>query len=313
MAKINTIIVPIIRSDFIGPMLDSLNKNAGHDYYVFVIDQTLDDKAYLEYHHGVHLWIKSYRNLGFSKAHNLGITLSQTPYVTLANDDIQFLNPRWWKGIEDTFAMDQNIIAVNPMSPKEGAWGYGLRSDNVDVWTPKEGFIKDPQDPTAVIPNSPYKEYNSDEAYDWLLNQHPTWQKDTVCDAIAMWCTVFKRSGLEEIGLLEERFYPGGGEDYDMNCRAYSCAYPNPRETCDPTFHRRMVGTTKSWVWHHWGRSKDAISAIDPGNKLFESRDRWNHNEQLWGEKFDVWGHENLSDGTKKPLQRKVPVLIDDL
>jgi GT2 family glycosyltransferase len=317
MQKINTVICPIIRSDFIGGMLDSLKANTEPNYNTIVIDQTVDDKAYLENHHKASLWIRSYRNLGFSKAHNLGIRLAQTPYITLANDDISFINKGWWGGIVDTFAMDQSIIAVNPMSPKEGSWGYGLRTDNHDEWTPPAGFATDPEK-LGVYPimKDGMVIDSSEKAglyYDKLLNEHPTWNKNSLCDAIAMWCTVFTKKGLEEVGLLEERFYPGGGEDYDMCCRAYSCGYPTARDICNPTYHRRMVGTTKSWVWHHWGSSKDQISGKDPKNVLFASRERWNSNEELWGTNFDVWGHRINDKGEKVPLKRKASPTIDSL
>ncbi len=318
MNKLNTFIIPIIRPDFIGKMLETLYKYTPDNFYVFVIDQTTTDEAYLKYKNKTHMWIRPYRNLGFSKAMNTGILLSQTPYITLANDDLEFMNIRWWQGIVDTFDQDKNIAAVNPMSPKEGSWGYGLRADNMDTWQPNEKYVTD-ETKLAVYPKKPdgsgllYKETFSEEDYNFLLNEHPGWSPNSVCDAIAMWCTVFKRSSLEELGLLEEKFYPGGGEDYDMNCRAYSCGYPIKRDVCDPESHRRMVGTTKSWVWHHWGQSKDTISANDPGNSLFATRDRWNANEELWGDKFDVWGHENLPDGSKKPLIRLSTPSIDDL
>lgn len=303
--KQNTIIIPIIRPDFIERMLFTLYQftEAG-SFNIIVIDQTGTREAQDKCGKYAHLWISSYRNLGFSKAMNTGIVLSQTPYITLANDDIEFMNNRWWQGILDTFAMDEKIIAVNPMSAKEGAWGWGLTGENKDTWIPPEGFMKDPDDPTAVVPNYQGKPFTKEdgetkEGYDFLINNHPKWQKDTVCDGIAMWFPVFKKEGMEKVGLLDEKFYPSRGEDYDYNCRAYSQGY-------------RMVGTTKSWLYHAWGKSTQVLSEGN-NSKLFSSRPHWNNNNELWGDKFDIWGMEHLPDGTKKPLVRKVPVFIDEL
>lgn len=302
--KENTIIIPIIRSDFVGRMLETLKQYTADNYNVIVIDQTATREAQDKYEKLTHLWIRPYRNLGFAKAMNTGIVLANTPYITLANDDLEFMDNSWWQGILDTFKMDPRIIAVNPMSPKEGSWGYGYRDDNKDTWQPTEHYVTD-ETKLAVYPKRPdgtgflYKENFTHEDYDFLLNHNPTWAKDSLCDAIAMWCTVFQREGLEQIGLLDERFYPGGGEDYDMCCRAYSQG-------------KRMVGTTKSWVWHHWGKSR-TISENNPTSTLFASRPRWNANEEVWGDKFDVWGMENMPDGTKRPLKRMVPPLVDEL
>lgn len=298
-----TVIIPIIRHDFLKPCLESLYQYTPVDLRTIVIDQT-SDGIFLGAYPKIHMYIRPYRNLGFSKAMNTGILLSQTPYIMLLNDDVEFLDKRWWQGVLDTFAMDERIVAVNPMSPKEGSWGYGMTVYNKDEWQPKEGFVTD-EEKLGVYPK--FKnglEMTTPELarenYDLLLDEHPTWAKNTTCDAIAMWGTVFKKEGMERFGLLDEKFYPGGGEDYDYNCRVYS-------ENC------RMVGTTKSWVWHKWGSSKDQISGKDPSNPLFASRERWNANDELWGNKFDVWGHYTDEDGERKPLTRKRGIFIDEL
>lgn len=310
-----TIIIPIITGDNIGRCLETMYKyNDPSLFYVYVIDQTGSRETQEKYEHLTHLWIRPYRNLGFSKACNTGIKLAQTPYIMLLNDDTEFMDSRWWQGILDTFEMDHHIIAASPMSPKEGAWGYGLTQENKDTWQPPQEYYRDPKDPGAVIVKGiEYKEEFTKEDYDFLLNEHPRYRKDTMVDAIAMWGPVFKKSGLEKIGLFDEKFYPAGGEDYDMNARAYSCAWPIPRDECDLEFHYRMVATTKSWIWHHWGKSKDDISGKDPGNKLFESRPRWNANEELWPNGFDVWSHGHKEDGSKYPYKRIPQVHVDDL
>lgn len=316
--KTNTFIIPIIQPNYIGKMLETLYKYTEPNFNVIVIDQTTTREAQDKYEKLSHIWLRPYRNLGFSKAMNTGIKLAQTEYVTLCNDDLEFMNKAWWQGVLDTFEMDHHIIAVNPNSPKEGSWGYGYRMDNKDTWVPPDSFVVEPENKESVYPKLPdgsglyYKPEYTEEDYQFLLNSHPQWQPGTLCDGIAMWCTIFKRSGLEKVGLLDEKFYPGGGEDYDMNCRAYSCSYPTPRELCNLEFHYRMVGTTKSWVWHHWGKSKDSISGKDPTNQLFASRKRWNANEELWPDGFDIWGHKDV-DGVRTPLVRKPEIFIDEL
>lgn len=296
-----TFIIPSIQNGFIKRCLETLKEYTPVEHRVIVIDNnylSIEEECRGLYN----LWIRSYRNLGFSKSMNLGIQLSQTPYIGLVNDDVEFLNTNWWQGIMDTFRMDEKIIAVNPNTPTEGAWGYGLRSDNQDTWVPKDGFVYDGD--RSVAPVIDGVEINTPDLarkhYDDLINKHPIWQKDTLCDGFALTCGIFKRESLKELGLLDERFYPGGGEDYDMMCRGYSKKY-------------RMVGTTKSWVWHWWGKSKDDISGKDPTNKLFESRPRWNDLGEVWGDEFDVWGHRNLPDGTREPLRRLAEPLVDDL
>jgi hypothetical protein len=73
-----------------------------------------------------------------------------------------------------------------------------------------------------------------------------------------------------------------------------------------------MVATTKSWVWHHWGKSKN-MRIDNLKSPLFQSRPAWNNNDELWKEGFCVWGHATLPDGRKKPYKRVPEVFIDSL
>ena len=311
MLKKNTFIIPIIKGYHIGRFLETLYKYTPDNFYVYVIDQCINDDAYLKYHDKVHFWIKSYRNLGFAKGMNTGIRLAQTKYITLANDDLEFMHKSWWQGIEDSFATDSRIVAVNPMSPKEGAFGYGLTQENNGTWVPPKEFIRDGE---FVVPKLPdgtgmkYKEEFTEEEYQWLLNEHPRWKKNTFCDGLCMWCTTFRTDWLRENGPLDERFYPGNGEDYDINGRAYSCAWPIERDVCDEKYHMRMVSTTKSWVWHHWGTSKEEQQKAPN-----MSRESWNHLNLLWPDGYDLWGHKTLPDGLKVPYKRLKDVFIDEV
>jgi glycosyltransferase involved in cell wall biosynthesis len=324
MQIVNTYIIPIIRQDFVGRCLETLWKYTPPNFRVIIIDQSGNEEAYKKYKHLTHLWIFSYRNLGFAKAVNTGIKLAQTEYVTALNDDVEFINEKWWQGIIDTFAMDEKIIAVSPMSPKEGSWGYGLLQTNMDTWKPANPrFVWQGDDKTSIYPTREdgtgffYKEEFNEDDWDFLINRNPTWVKGSVCDGIPMWCPVFKREKLFEVGIFDERFYPGGGEDYSMLICAYSCGWPVERDICDPQYHYRMVGTSLSWAWHHWGQSKDEISAKDPTNKLFESRSRWNNLDEIWGKDSDVWGHRHRTgengEDIKVPIKRLSPIFEDEL
>lgn len=320
---VNTFVIPIIRGDMIGGCLETLHKfNEPGTYNVFVIDQTGSKETQEKYEHLSHLWVRPYRNLGFSKAMNTGARLAQTPYITFLNDDIEFVNKKWWQGILDTFTMSEEIIIVNPMCPKEPTWGYGLREDNYNEWNPPSEFVLAPDgDKHYMYPVKPdgkpftYEDLKTEEGYDWIVSNHPRYRKDTMIDGAAGWCLVAKTSGLQEIGLYDEKFYPGGGEDYDLCARAYSCAWPEERDECDPKFHRRVVSTTKSYMWHHWGKSKDDVSAKDPTNPIF-SRPRWNALEELWPNGFDIWshGHKDVNgQDTKFPFKRIPEIYVEDL
>lgn len=312
----NTFVINPVRPDFIDRCLYTLYKYTDMtNNRVVVVDQTLEGiDLDLQLSLGkVHLVLRPHRNLGFSKSMNEGIIHGlrwKSKYITCMNDDIEFISPLWWEGIVETFGQDERIIGVNPMSPREPGWGYGLdHGEHLDLLDYKTEF--------------------SDEEYQWLLEgdfsdikkergfpeSFPE-KKVGVIDAIATWCTIFKREAFELFGLFEERYYPGGGEDYDYNARVYREGY-------------RMVGTTRSWVWHWWGSSKDRTDEYTGKGLPVVDELRWMNPDQLWPPEknlswneetqqmeptsFDPWGRVTLEDGSKEPMYRVPEIGIVDI
>jgi GT2 family glycosyltransferase len=303
-----TFVINPVRPTFINKCLETLYKYTDMtDKRVVVVDQTLDglpdDKR-------IHLKLRPHRNLGFSKSMNEGIIHGyqwSSAYVVCMNDDIEFINKAWWDGIIETFNQDPRIMGVNPMSPREPGWGYG--------W-----------DHGKYIDLIEYKEEYDEKDYQYLLkgdfsqvqglpDTFPR-QKTGVIDGIATWCTVFKREFFDKFGLFEERYYPGGGEDYDMDARCYREGY-------------RMVGTTRSWVWHHWGSSKDYQEKVNDTGLPIVPELCWANGDALWNPEinltwndkekkmvpmhFDPWGKVTLQDGSKKPMIRDEKIGITDI
>lgn len=315
-------IIPLIRSDYITKYLDSLYKYTDIDFKVIVIDQTLDKTAYEKNKDRVHLWINAYRNLGFSKAHNTGAILAMREdpdYIVFSNDDIEFMNKRWWQGIMDTFAQDKQIIGVNPNSPRIAMWGYGVDEGYLDLVDYKDEFTDQDYDFllagdfASVKANKKVKKNDGTEVN--VPESFPAKQSGVI-DAVATWCTVFRTDKLKEVGLWDERFFPGSGEDYDMMARAYSRAYPDSNKVGEAQ-HYRVVGTTKSWAWHHWTRSKDYFNENpEAREKLMKVRDNFSDAGEPWREgsegNFDVWGNYD-KNGVKTPLVRQKKIIVSSL
>ncbi len=295
MPKINTFIVFPVLPNYIGRFLETLHQFTTPNFQVIVVDQTRDGCYDVVKSFNPELYIRSYRNLGFSKAANTGARLATTPYITICNDDIEIINSKWWEGIDETLKIDEKICAVNPDSPKIAMWGYGCdhytKFDLLDQasCSTEEGY--------NYLLKGDFSNHADAKVLDlgqWkpLPKSFPLHQEG-VCDGIATWFTVFKRDIFWQLGGFDEKYYPGGGEDHDICARAYSKGY-------------RMVGTSKSWVWHHWSSSRDhqeKVPAIDP-------RLVWNHHDELWppelngGQHMDPWGHWTDKDGNKIPMKR---------
>jgi len=305
-----TYIVPLIHDIYISRYLYTLWKySEPGSFRVVVIDQCKNrvrPEVWNYIKDKVHLYLHPIRNLGYSKACNEGILHAlhwKTPYICVSNDDIEIMNKRWINGIFETFEMDkERIMAVVPMSPRVAGWGYGV-SYNPEVL--------------------PYKEEYSEEEYDYLIKgdftnykgelpkTYPRKISGTVVDGAAFSMPYFRREAFEKIGLLDEHFFPGSGEDYDWNARAYVRGY-------------RVVATSKSWVWHHWTKSKDLFASGTLEDPYYKPEDHpyWNNIGDLYppvmneGKDFDVWGYYHKEvDGKdiKVPLKRISEIFVDQI
>lgn len=253
---------PIIRQDHILSALTSLRKHTPEGYKTIVVNQTAQDERFeKELWEACDLVIRPSLNYGMAQASNLGTRLAATEYVTICNDDVIFFWDGWWDGILAAFDDFPTAIAINPMSPKEPGWGYGESGYRVHA------TLEECQaDPDSVVKRLKEKWGNSN------------------VDGFAAWCAVFRRKEWMELGMFDERFFPGGGEDYDAMSRIYQA-------------HGRAISTPKSWVWHHWGQSKDEPTGFNTA--LPNARDYWNKlstkgfgDQGLWDPDCDIWGRE---------------------
>lgn len=302
-----TYVCPIIHDKYISRLLYTLYKYSEPDSFRFVlVDQCknrVSEQVWDYIRDKVHLYMHPKRNLGYAKASNEGIIHGlhwKTPYICVTNDDIEIIDPRWIQGIWDTFEMDKRIMAVVPMSPRVAGWGYNL-DYNPEVL--------------------PYKEEYTKEDYDFLLKgdfsgvSDKIWPKHlpqkmggTLVDGAAFIMPYFKREAFEKIGLMDEHFFPGSGEDYDYIARTYIKNY-------------RLVSTSKSWVWHHWSKSKDLFASGELEDSYYKPANKpyWNHMGELWppemneGHEFDVWGFYKDSSGKSVPYKRIPEIYIDQI
>ena len=131
---------------------------------------------------------------------------------------------------------------------------------------------------------------------------------DDVVDGAAFIMPYFKREAFQKIGMMEERFFPGSGEDYDYIARTYIA-------------RQRLVSTSKSWVWHHWSKSKDMFASGELEHPYYKPKTHpyWNHHGELYrpedneGAEFDVWGMRTGKTGKKIPLKRVGDIFTDQI
>lgn len=276
-----TIIIPVIRRDLLARCLETLYRYTPPLFYVIIIDQTVEglDATVLRNQYKNLMVIRTPKtdthttgNLGFAKATNLGISLVETPYFMMLNDDTEMINRSWWWGVLDTFkdvadkTPERPAVLVSPASLKLADWSVG----------------RDKGDDFYILP---YKIKYSQEDYDFLLNEdhyineHLTIKPGSVFDGVVMYGSVCHTQRFLDVGYLNEAYYPGGAEDYDWNARANMRGY-------------RCVGTTLAWMYHHWSQSLNSEEILP----LVDERLRMGDHNKVWGQRedgsniFDTWG-----------------------
>lgn len=228
--------------------LETLYKYTPENFRVILIDQSDDQTLYEKVKDKAHLYVKVYRNLGFAKASNTGIRLADTEYVTVLNDDVEFINIRWWSGIMEIFnRYGEQTLCVNPSSTRKlNALGQPVN----------EGFE--------------WKESWTDEEYDAMLKHEGGGREQgIVIDGITPWCVTFNRERLLKVGLFDESYFPGGGEDYDLQNRAYL------KGKAGLVKGYRCLGTSTSVAWHWWlttKKTQDIFKTFEEASNLYKRK-----------------------------------------
>lgn len=202
-----------------------------HDPSLFRIvwlDQTKDG---IPFENIVHLHIRSYRNLGFSKGMNTMWKLSQTPYTLLANDDVRLLSASWYEAAKAH--LKDGVLGVNPF-PALRTWdGTGVPRWYWEIHGEWWQWTKD----------KPYESY-TEEDYKKLQSKLNGGDPP----GSAFYFTLLQTDARERIGLLDEG-YLNNAEDYDYNRRCFIKGF-------------KIITCTHSLIHHHCGVTKQKAAAM---------------------------------------------------
>lgn len=198
-----TIVIPNYNGKhFMEPCLSSLSEQTYKNFHILVVDNASSDGSieYMEENYPDIELIKLQKNYGFSKAVNIGIQHSRTPYVILLNNDTTV----------DTRYVEEMVKAIEK-SPKI----FSVSSKMIQMYHPE--LIDSAGDLYTLLgwgvcrgcgrPVSNYTKY--DEIF-------------TACAGAA----IYRRSVFDEIGYFDENHF-AYLEDIDIGYRARIYGYYN--------------------------------------------------------------------------------------
>jgi len=263
--------------------IESIKKHTPEPHEVIFVDNASTDgtvkwlkKVVRENSH--YKLIENNKNLGFAKGCNQGIMASSGEYILLLNNDVIVSN-EWLKGMLEVLNSAPDIGFVGPMTNN----------------------IADRQKVTHV-------KYSSLSEFDGYASQFREMHRYRRVPArrVIGFCMVSKRSLLEQIGVLDERFGIGTFEDDDLCIRSSLAGYRN-------------VIAGDIFIHHYGSRSFigngiNADSAVINNSNLF--KDKWSLDQNTpLGLKLATHKVHHLSSGEYSlgNLDKAIHYLIDGI
>ncbi len=219
MHKLAIIIVNYRVPYFVEQALHSvIASSEGLDTEIWVVDNNSNDGsiAYLKERLPQFNYIANRENLGFAKANNLAIKQCNSEYILLLNPDTIIA--------EDTLDLCLKHFAENPKCGALGVKMHDIRGCYLreskrgfpSVW---RSFCKF-SGLTTIFPHS--------KIFSGYYLGHLSDEEVQVVEALCFAYTMFRKEALDEVGLLDERFFMYG-EDIDLSYRisksSYECHY----------------------------------------------------------------------------------------
>ena len=289
------IIIPVWNNpEFTKACVEQLVKVTRYPYRLVIIDNASaeETKTYLEglerKNKSVTL-IRNEQNMGFVKAVNQGLKISDAPYVCVLNNDT--LPGKGWLTEMIRFAEEnQGVGLVNPLCK-----GHEEPHMTVDDYA---GFV-------AARNKGKFMEMNQCQGYAMLI----------------------KRELIEKVGYLDEQFGMGGFDDTDYSIRALNAGYGSVCVHTSYVYHREhasfdAMGDRKAlqreaeekfftkWPYHRRimltfsinKKTKNTEIKNMTESALFLARNLCWVNVLIFGKKIDFPVHQNIKVKFLNPL-----------
>ncbi len=218
--------------------VNSIIEHTYSEYKLIVIDNgSTDDTKDWSY-----VTIRNDKNLGFAKSINQGIKAGDSEYICILNNDI-IVTPYWLTRMKSH-----------------------IENKRADIISPCSNYVGNHQMVVLGV-------YKNQQELNAIADKFHEDNKGAceISEIVIGYCMLFKRSMINEIGLFDERFYPGGSEDLDFCWTANEARY--------------KCGIARDVYIHHFG----SVTFSLLGNNVWFKRINKETNKQL----EDKWGIKN--------------------
>lgn len=207
------IVIPTFgQEQFTVNCLQSIGRHTDkNDYRIVWVDNgsTEDSRKIvmdeIQNHNYLSIWMSS--NTGFVKATNAGIQAGKSEYVLLQNNDTQ-VTAGWLDRMMEALNSDSQVMSVGPLTDTAGSW---------QGW---QNVTKHNSQCRDIVDLS---KFTDTEVSEFLQNKFN--KKYIPVQMVAFFCTLFKRKVFDEIGVLDEIFKIGFGDDDDYCHRMIKAGY----------------------------------------------------------------------------------------
>jgi len=250
MRKTSIIILTWNQIDYTKLCINSIRLYTKPDYEIIVVDNASTD--------GTVEWLKEQSditaifndiNKGFPAGCNQGILKSTGDVIVLLNNDI-FVTPRWLDNLLSCLNSSDKIGAVGPCSNSAGA--------NQILYVNYE---------------------NLDEMISFATNYNKSneklWRERT---RLAGFCFAVKKTVINEVGLFDERFFPGNYEDDDYCFRIRQSGY-------------KLMFCADTFI-HHYGNVSFKTNPLYEGTASDAFHVNGRRFEEKWG--FNTSYHSSI-------------------
>lgn len=198
--------------------LRTLGASRGVSFEIVVVDNGSSDGSgdLVERDFPLCRLIRNDRNLGFAGGNNVGIQAAHGRFIVLLNQDTE-VRPEWLAQIIEPFADD----------PRIGAVGCKLLYPGGEIIQHAGG---------AIYPNAATAHFGCG------VRDEGQWDKAKFSGYVTGAALALRREAIEEIGLLDEGFFPAYFEEFDWQTRLWRAdwkVFYTP--TCGVIHHESQV------------------------------------------------------------------------